>query len=140
MGLFETAMSGLRAEAVENYGIVTPRMIGDFCFYLREHELDSFPVLASQNGCLWKNVEVFVGEKRMKIVDAPTIFITKSRSNDGKVVPSFAIKIRTGVQKVYRVKFKSGKEVLATGQHRFMTKTGWKRTKELKEFDGVVSL
>ena len=47
-----------------------------------------------------------------------------------------------GEKEIYEVTLESGKKIKCTENHRFLTKSGWKRLKDIKEKDyiGVVNI
>jgi intein/homing endonuclease len=96
--------------------------------------------VCGQNGCIDGKTQIFVDGKRMQIKNAPNIFTTKIYDDKNKIfIDSTAIKIKTGKQKVYRVKLKDGKEIMATADHKWLTDKGWKKTIDLGKGENIIS-
>ena len=53
------------------------------------------------------------------------------------VVKETGIPFKKGTTKLYKVKTKSGKEIIVSKEHKFYTKDGWKTLGELKETDKI---
>ncbi|CAN2041375.1 thymidylate synthase (FAD) [Candidatus Magnetomoraceae bacterium gMMP-15] len=64
----------------------------------------------------------------------------RSVDENGVIVPG-KIKqiINSGEKEVYRVLFKSGREIKSTMQHKYLSPSGWKRLQDLKVGDKVVA-
>lgn len=59
--------------------------------------------------------------------------------NAGKLVPRVITRKRVrGVEQIIRVEFSTGKTLLATGHHSFLTQSGWKKLADIRSGDKVI--
>jgi len=72
--------------------------------------------------------------------DAPKHFITKSYDENNKeFVNGYATRLDNGKKKVYKIKLKDGKEIIATADHRWLTSEGWKKTIDLNKDSHILT-
>lgn len=104
-----------------------------------EHRGDKKPQLADlrESGCLTGDTLIPLADSGesvpiSQLVGAQNVWIW---SVDDKYVikPKKALKIfKTGIKQVYELKFRSGRKIRATANHKFMKATDWVRLDEMK--------
>jgi len=139
-GVIESIYHNFKLKCLNSYGFVFPEYISEFANQLKKCKQDSHVLVCGQNGCIDSKTQIFVDRKRKQIKNAPNIFTTKIYDEKNKMfIDSTAIKIKTGKQKVYRIKLRDGKEIMATADHRWLTTEGWKKTIDLGKGENIIS-
>ena len=94
-------------------------------------------------GCLEENTLItLIGETKRKIKDLKVGDEIISFNEEGKFFEKDIIKrhFATGSKKGFKITLENGSEIVASSEHLFLTKDGWKETCQLTEKDNIISI
>ena len=93
--------------------------------------------------CLHPDTEISMGDGSIKKISDILIgdLVKTKNEKTGVMEDKPVLKLHRNIstkQKKYKIKTKSGKEVIITGNHKMMTQRGWVRADELTKWDSII--
>jgi len=106
----------------------------------RVHKLNknSTCLIIGETGCLSSVTKIWVDGEKKCIGSAPEFFVTKA-FNGQTIIDTPAILNKTGVKRCVEIEFESGKKVVASREHRWLSNGVWKQTNDLVVGDKIAT-
>jgi hypothetical protein len=98
---------------------------------MKTQKCDWFLTITGVEGCLDGHELIWCNGHEVSIKDVPDMFMTRSYVNNN-IINTFALKRITGKKGLYRIRFASGRNVIASADHKWLCEDdSWISTKAL---------